>query len=255
MIAHQRCIRERQALKPCLFREEKQRLASSFASASVREIDFDTAHRVIRKYEWLANMGATQYAFGLYFGPHLAGVECFGSTAGTYVNASVAGSENAKYVITLCRGACVHWAHENAASYLISRSCDLMVAKGYRIFVAYGDPDAGELGIVYQAVSWLYCGQTTATEEFRTPDGEVKDSRSVHSYTRDRRNVIGYEYRQKCSRAEMKQRLIADGCRFFKGQPKHRYVGIYGDKRLKRKIRKALRWPVLPYPKRETAPE
>lgn len=32
---------------------------------------------------------------------------------------------------------------------------------------------------------------------------------------------------------------------------KHRYVGIYGDRRIKRMLRSALRWEVFPYPKRE----
>ena len=54
----------------------------------------------------------------------------------------------------------------------------------------------------------------------------------------------------KRSRAEQKQMLIEQGCQFFKGTPKHCYVGIYGDRRVTRILRKALRWPVLPYPKR-----
>jgi hypothetical protein len=44
---------------------------------------------------------------------------------------------------------------------------------------------------------------------------------------------------------------MEEGCEFFKdGGRKHRYVGIYGDRRIKRILRRALRWKVLPYPKR-----
>ena len=54
------------------------------------------------------------------------------------------------------------------------------------------------------------------------------------------------------SRAEQKQLLLQDGCKFFKdGGRKFRYVGIYGDRSIKRIVRNALRWPVLPYPKRK----
>jgi hypothetical protein len=250
VIAYQRIVREEQARKPSLFIEKKRSLAAGLNNASVKEIDFDTAQRIIKTYEWLGNMGTTEYCFGLYFGPYLAGVECFGRTAGTNVAASVCGPEYANRVITLARGACVDWAHPHSASFLIRRACNLMVEKGYNIFIAYSDEEAGEMGTVYQASNWLYCGMTGRSEKFRTPDGKVRDARLVHAYTRDRRGMVDHEYRTKCSRDEMRKQMIADGCEFFKGQPKHRYVGVYGDMRIKRAVLKALRWPIESYPKR-----
>ena len=71
--------------------------------------------------------------------------------------------------------------------------------------------------------------------------------------TRDRRFGM---LRYKRSRAEQKQLLIEQGCEFFKDDNrKLRYVGFYGDKRTKRILRAALKWDVLPYPKREPSPE
>jgi hypothetical protein len=58
--AHQRRIREEHARVPDPLLAEKTALAS-----------------------WLGNMGTTDYSFGVYFGEHLAGVVCFGRTAGT----------------------------------------------------------------------------------------------------------------------------------------------------------------------------
>jgi hypothetical protein len=50
--------------------------------------------------------------------------------------------------------------------------------------------------------------------------------------------------------------MIEEGCEFFKDDiRKLRYVGIYGDRRIKRMLKAALRWPVLPYPKRPTVEE
>ena len=50
----------------------------------------------------------------------------------------------------------------------------------------------------------------------------------------------------------MKQQLLEEGCEFFKDtERKLRYVGIYGNRREKRILRNALRWPVLPYVKRQ----
>jgi hypothetical protein len=245
--AHQRIIKEQAALVPEPDEHRKRELASSLANAVVREIDHATAKTIILKYEWLKNMGTTEFSFGLYFGEYMAGVVCFGRTAGNRVNASVAGEPNAQEVITLCRGACKHWAHEHAASFLISAACRLMGAKGYRIFVAYADPEAGEIGTVYQSANWLYCGMTNPTLKFRTSDGKVKDARLVHAYTRDRR---GGKLAYRRTRAEQMRMMKEQGYVFFLGGAKHRYVRILGDRRTVRALRKALAWRVLPYPKR-----
>jgi hypothetical protein len=245
--AHQRLIKEQAALTPEPDEHRKRELASSFANAVVRKIDYATAKTVILKYEWLKNFGTTEFSFGLYFGKYLAGVVCFGRTAGSNVTSSVAGGPNAQKAITLCRGACVHWAHEHSASYLISAACRLMVAKGYNIFVGYADPEAGEIGTVYQSANWLYCGTTNPTLKFRTPDGTVKDARLVHSYTRDRR---GGRLAYRRTRAEQMRMMKEQGYEFFLGGSKYRYVSVCGNRRTVRALRKALAWRVLPYPKR-----
>lgn len=47
--------------------------------------------------------------------------------------------------------------------------------------------------------------------------------------------------------------VLSEGWYEVKANPKHFYVGIYGDKRVRRELREALlsRWESLPYPKRE----
>jgi hypothetical protein len=177
----------------------------------------------------------------------------------------VCGSEHAQGVISVTRGCCLGWTDPPrtsadgrvhggaAASFLISAACREMTKKGYNIFVAYADPKANELGSVYQSVGWNFCGYTNPTEKFRRPDGKVYDARNVHLLTRDRRFGM---LRYKRTRAEQKQLLIEEGCTFFKNDNrKLRYVGFYGDRRTKRMLRAALRWEVLPYPKRKPACE
>jgi len=128
-----------------------------------------------------------------------------------------------------------------------------MTKKGYNAFLGYCDERAGEIGTIYQSLGWSFCGFTNPTEKFRRPDGKVYDARNVHLLTRDRR--FG-KLRYRRSRAEQKQLLISHGCEFFKDDNrKLRYVGFYGDKRTKRMLRAALKWDVLPYPKREPSPE
>jgi hypothetical protein len=271
MIAHQRLIREQHALEFDPAIAEKRALAVSMKNASVREIDNETAKTVILKYEWLGTMGTTDFRFGLYFGEHLAGVVCFGRTAGTKTAASVCGPEYAHAVRTLTRGACVHWAHEHSASFLISTACRLMSQKGIHVFIAYSDTDAGEVGTVYQASNWSYCGPTTkGSSMFVWPgkpvssarrsetldgrisfcmDGKPRDERLISALTRDR-SVASESYRTLCSRREMRTRLVDAGFVFCQTSPKHRYVNIVGDNRVKRELRRALKWKTTEYPKR-----
>ena len=263
--AFQRVIRERMAEQPDPLIAEKVALAADFKNAIVREISLEDARNVLVGHEYLGTLGSAEFSYGLFFGKHLAGTVAFGSTAGTAVKRSVCGAEHADKVISLTRGCCLPWADPprkssdgrvhagSAASFLISAACRDMTKKGYNIFVAYADPEAGERGVIFRACNFLYCGTTSPTEKFRRPDGKVFDARNVHLLTRDRR--FG-RLRYKRSRAEQKQILIEQGCEFFKDDGcKHRFVGIFGDRRMKRILRRALRWEVLPYLKREPSPE
>jgi hypothetical protein len=248
---HQRVIREHMAKQPEPQLKEKRALAANFKNAVVRAISYDEAKNLILANEWLGNMGTTEFTFGLFFGTYLGGAICFGSTAGTNTKNSVCGAEHADKVLTLSRGACVHWAHPHSASFLINAACREMTKKGYHIFVAYSDPGAGEIGTVYQASNWLHCGTTNPTEKYRTPEGKVWDARNVQHLTRE---WEGGEVIYARTRAHQKKLLLEEGCEFFKdGGRKFRYVGIYGDRHIKRILRNALRWPVLPYPKRKQA--
>jgi hypothetical protein len=263
--AFQRVIRERMAEQPDPLLAKKLALAADFKNAFVREISLANARNLIVAQEWLGNLGSTEHAFGLFFGEHLAGCVCFGSTAGTKVRASVCGNEHAEKVTTLTRGCTLSWADPprkssdgrvhagSAASFLVSAACREMAKKGYNVFVAYADPAAGEKGVIFRACNFLYCGPTSPTEKFRRPDGKIYDARNVHLLTRDRR--FG-KLRYKRSRAEQKQVLIDQGCEFFKDSGcKHRFVGIFGDRRMKRVLRNALRWQVTDYPTHAASPE
>ena len=263
--AFQRVIRERIAKEPDPLVAEKEALAKDFTNASVREISLADARNVIVGHEYLGALGSVEHAYALFFGNHIAGVVCFGSTAGTAVKKSVCGAEHADKVISLTRGCCLPWADPprkssdgrvhagSAASFLVSAACREMTKKGYHVFVAYADPQAGEKGVIFRSCNFLYCGSTGPTEKFRRPDGKVYDARNVHLLTRDRRFGM---LRYKRSRAEQKRILIEQGCEFFKENScKHRFVGIFGDRRTKRVLRAALRWQVMEYPKETRSSE
>jgi hypothetical protein len=246
--AHQRFVREHRATLHDPLLEEKRRLAADFTHARVEQISYETAKNVILANEYLGSMGSVSDCFGLYFGEHLGSVVCFGSVAGTKVAASVCGPEHTEKVRVLVRGATEPWAHQHSGSHLIAKACDLMAAKGYPITIAYSDPSGGEIGQIYSAVNFLYTGITAGTEVFITPDGKKHNSRQIHGLTRDRRNG---QLKYKRTRAEQQLLLIEQGCEFERVGGKHRYVHFAGDRRTKRVLRKALKWEVLPHPRRE----
>jgi hypothetical protein len=263
--AFQRVIRERMSDQPDPLLSEKLALAADFNNAGVREISLEDARNVLMGHEYLGTLGSAEFAYGLFFGKYLAGAVAFGSTAGTAVRKSVCGVEHADRVISLTRGCCLPWSDPprkssdgrvhagSAASFLVSAACREMAKKGYNVFVAYADPAAGEKGVIFRACNFLYCGPTSPTEKFRRPDGKIYDARNVHLLTRDRR--FG-KLRYKRSRSEQKKILIEEGCEFFKDSGfKHRFVGIFGDRRMKRILRRALRWNVMEYQKQSSSPE
>jgi hypothetical protein len=150
--AHQRTIADQERNN-----NPRPRLTASLAQFSVEEITKTEAKNIILKYEWLGNIGKANHFIGL-FSPNreLVGVACFGYGPATPAMRTLLGGP----AWCLERGACVPWAPENAASFLITHACKLMCRiTGVGRYFAYGDPCAGEYGAVYQAANWLYLGQ------------------------------------------------------------------------------------------------
>jgi len=121
-------------------------------------------------------------------------------------------------------------APHNAASFLISRACKMAaVDKGWRIFFAYADPEAAELGTMYQACNWLYIGNTAETENYEMPDGTILSERSLRHRKTTKRDVIDA------------------GAETIVRAAKRKYVTFEGNKRERRALRTALRYGVQPY--------
>ena len=83
-------------------------------------------------------------------------------------------------------------------------------------------------------------------------DGKIHDERNIQHSVRCRRfaNRKTAAYRIKCSRRERLLQMIDEGFLFVQTHGKGRYVNFYGDRETVTTLRAALRWNVLPYPKR-----
>lgn len=238
---YQRHIRELYA------KTEKREPIASLSGAHVEAITNEEASTIILKYEWLRTMGSgTVACYGLKLNGELLGVACFSVLGGRIRRICVAGTEEEtkeleSATVCLCRGACVPWAPSNAASFLIRWACKCAYKeRDWKIFFAYSDSDAGEIGTVYQAVGWYFIGDNFRKGKYHTdyqsPDGKtIWTSYKIHH--------------QKISRAQ----LLRDGWKPIRRYGKKKWVWFEGE-RLERAYLKSLcRYPFLPYPKREIA--
>ena len=241
--AHQRKIRERYAerepgpvlssLSGAIVVDANDKRAGSFGPALAQDI--------ILKYEWLGSLGLmTKNTYVLMLGGDMLGVVSFGRGTGE-ASQNICGKPFDGLAICLERGACVHYAPKNSASFLIRRATKLMwLDHGWQVFYAYADPQAGEIGTVYQAVGWEYIGQGVGHGGrdrwyFKNPaNGRWITSKSFYH------------------RGLKKAPALAEGWKFEERPAKHKYVWFEGSKSQKKYLRRLAqaRYPFLPYPKR-----
>lgn len=231
--AYQRMVRDREAAgdpRPSLW---------ALADCVVRPISRPAAHRVISRYEWLGHMrGVVDACYGLVApGQTILGVTVFGRTANPR-SGDICGASHRDLAICLRRGACAHDAPPHAASFLISRATQLAAKeRGWRIFHAYADEEAGEIGTVYQACNWLYLGKFPTRPSWLAPGSE----RPIDE------RILRRDHGLTCAEAR------AQGWQEILSTPKHRYVHFEGSRTQRRSLASALAHQPLPYPKRTTA--
>ena len=124
--------------------------------------DKDDAIEFIKRYEWLGTI--TQFSthyFGAYYKGVLGGVVIF-SMPNAF--SKLLGDNTKDIERLISRGACASWTPKGLASSLIMQSIKWMVKNTqYRLFTAYSDPTAKELGTIYQACNFYYLGQKSGT--------------------------------------------------------------------------------------------
>lgn len=236
-VAHQRRIRDREARKD-------PRPTVPLAGCTVEPVTREEASRIILRYEWLGTVPHNAQAFYGLRSPsgELLGVSIFGPPPGT-ASRDVCGKANAKLTIGLVRGACVHYAHEHAGSFLTARACELAAkAHGWRVFVAYQDERAGEFGTIYQACNWFFIGRTGRggsgyRTRYKTPEGEWWTSRRFRALKKRDGKDWSYYARK--------------GWKKGRDPDKGKYVHFEGNRRERQRLFKQLRYPTLPYPKRK----
>ena len=114
----------------------------------------------IERHEWLGKLPiwlTHRFTARLKKNRTLAGVIIM-ATPNAFSN--VLGEESKNKEKLISRGACISWSPKNLASWLLMKSIKWMVkSTEFRAFSAYSDPEAKELGTIYQACNFIYLGQ------------------------------------------------------------------------------------------------
>ena len=180
------------------------------AAGQLRTSDFDFAYvdktdkdqcdeikRFIERHEWLGKLPARpteRFTARLRDSQTLAGVVVM-ATPNAFSH--ILGKENKSLEKLISRGASISWAPKNLGSWLIMNSVKWMVRNtGYRMFTAYSDPEAKELGTIYQACNFIYLGQTSGTsKQYFDPNNESdgwfsdRDFRKKSKYRKYAENI------------------------------------------------------------------
>lgn len=116
----------------------------------------------IERHEWLGTIPQyTTHYFTAKLGYHLAGVILM-SVPNAF--SKLLGEDTDKLERLISRGACISWSPKNLASSFLMWCIKWMVNNTpYRLFTAYSDPTARELGTIYQACNFYYLGQNAGT--------------------------------------------------------------------------------------------
>lgn len=184
----------------------------------VKRVLYEQTKPLILNVHYARRMPQVRYAFGLFEGNKLIGVVTYGVPASNTLCKGIAGEWYKDDVLELNRLVIIpDKIEKNLASYLISKSIK-MLPHG-KILVSYADTGWGHVGYVYQSTNWLYTGMTKQRTD--------RYNAGKHSRHYDKEEI---------------RRTIRTA--------KHRYVNFTGTKRDKKRLRRALKYPVYDkYPK------
>ena len=226
----------------------------------------------IERHEWLGNLSQyTTHWFTMRLGDKLAGAVLMGMP-NAFSKLLGEGTSDVERLIS--RGACISWSPKNLGSKLITDSIKWMASNTqYRLFTAYSDPQAKELGTIYQACNFYYLGKNagTTTRYINPYTGKIVSDRFFRQRTAYRKYAkeLGLEWdaswttrtgmnwgyipldiEQKLRQASRDKQASSTALQY---PPKHKYAYVLGaSDRETDGLRKQFleRNKIYPYPKR-----
>lgn len=183
----------------------------------VKLINAKLCYDLILNTHYAHRLPSISFAYGLYDKDELIGCCTFGSPASPSLVKGVCGGEYKKEVIELNR-LVLKYNRPNQASFLIGKSLKLLPKP--KVIVSYADTAQDHTGKIYQATNFFFTGTTKPRTDI---DTGIKHSRHYEGIT---------DYSKRKFRSA-----------------KHRYITFIGSKVERRKMKQALKYPILNYPK------
>jgi len=204
----------------------------------VKPVNYKTASRFCNEYHYAGRTPSIVVSLGMYVDDIMAGVITYGIPPVPNVQRAC-GEEYRKNALELNRLFIFDWCGRNSESWLIGQSFRYLEENkpNYFILVSYSDTTQNHMGTIYQATNWLYTGFQKGRRVGYLVQGKERHNKYFN-------NTIG-------SNSPTKVIKHYPGAEILYQKGKHRYVYFLGNRRQRRKMRKLLKWPVLPYPKRE----
>lgn len=201
-----------------------------------RLINYETAARMVETYHYAHRVPSIVVAVGMFVDGTLAGCICYGTPA-TANQRRLCGEEYTERMLELNRLFIFDWAGRNSESWLIGQSFKYLERhhSQYTVLLSYADEGQNHKGLIYRATNWLYTGIVKESNV-----GAIINGTEYHNQTIV--DMLGTRSVSAIKDFDT-QAIIIDGT------PKHRYVYFLGNKRQRRALRQALKWPILPYPK------
>ena len=231
----------------------------------------NNAVEFIKRYEWLGTI--TQYSthyFGAYYKGVLGGVLIF-SMPNAFSKLLGENTKNIERLISC--GACASWTPKGLASSFLMWSIKYMVKNTpYRLFTAYSDPTAKELGTIYQACNFYYLGKQSGTNiRYINPyTGKIVSDRFFRQRTAYKKyakelnikwdkkweNATGMNWNNVPDEIEIKLRQFSkekqNSSKKIEYPSKHKYAFVLGNSKIETKrLRKIFeeRNKIYSYPK------
>lgn len=218
----------------------------------------------IERHEWLGKMPIwLTHRFAWYLNipgkPRVLSGVIIMATPNAFSNLLGADMKHKEKLIS--RGACISFGPKNLGSNIIMQAIKWMAKNTeFRYFTAYSDPDAKELGTIYQACSFTYLGQSSGTKHQYFVEGKGwkgdKAFTERSEYVRHAKD-LGIEFLPEWRKnGKVNWKNIPDevasqlkqaakdkkaSCKKRVAAPKHKYVYVLGKgKKETKRLRKLL---------------
>ena len=200
----------------------------------IDKLDYKAAMNIVIEKHYLHRAAPCSFAFGLFregvFFPELVGVVVYGTPSSSALRKGICGEEYENDVIELTRLWIDDTVPKNGESFLIGNTLNLVDKD---IIVSYSEIEEGHIGTVYQATNFLYTGLSAKRTNWEVEGLDKHNHTLVDKY----------------SSQEIRE-LYGDKFSLVDRPRKHRYVYLKGNKWRKKELKNALKYEIMPYPKK-----